>query len=190
MINLSHIERLLDEESYGRLVDRVLSNGRRVSRAVAKRLALSEAVAAAACGLALQRCCELTYAPTPLADRLAMRLLEMQRNDGHFSRSVAASAVALRGLLEYVQHHRDVGEAADAQVSAGIAEALAAFRRAQSADGGFRDSAVESTIVLWQLGEHEAFRSAVELDPRWSQLERSGDLPRVTELDEIAPAAA
>lgn len=190
MINLSHIERLLDEESYGRLVDRVLSNGRRVSRAVAKRLEVSDAVTAAACGLALQRCCELTYAPTPLADRLAMRLLEMQRNDGHFSRSVAASAVALRGLLDYVQHHREVGEAADAHVSAGIAEGLAALGRTQSADGGFRNSAVESTIVLWQLGEHEAFRSALKLDPRWSELERSGDLPRVTEPDEIAPAAA
>ncbi len=190
MINLSHIERLLDEESYGRLVNRVLSNGRRVNRAVAKRLEVSEAVAAAACGLALQRCCELTYAPTPLADRLAMRLLEMQRNDGHFSRSVSASAVALRGLLEYVQHHRDVGESVDAQVSAGIAEALAAFRRTQSADGGFRNSAVESTIVLWQLGEHEAFRSAVKLDPLWSQLERSRQFALLGEPEEAAPAAA
>ena len=190
MINLSHIERLLDEESYGRLVDRVLSNGRRVNRAVAKRLEVSEAVAAAACGLALQRCCELTYAPTPLADRLARRLLEMQRNDGHFSRSIAASAVALRGLLEYVQQNRDVGEPVDAQVSAGIAEGLAALGRAQSADDGFRNSAVESTIVLWQLGEHEAFRSAIKLDPLWSELERCGDLPRVTEPEEIAPAAA
>ncbi len=189
-MNLSHIERLLDEESYGRLVDRVLANGRRVNRAVAKRLEVSEAVAAAACGLALQRCCELTYAPTPLADRLAMRLLEMQRNDGHFSRSVSASAVALRGLLDYVQHHRDVGEAVDAQTSAGITEGLAAFRRTQSADGGFRHSAVESTIVLWQLGEQEAFRSAVKLDPSWSALKRSSDLPLVTEPDEIAPAAA
>ncbi len=190
MINLSHIERLLNEESYGRMVNRVLANGRLVNRAVVRRLEVSEAVAAAACGLALQRCCELTYAPTPLADRLAIRLLEMQRSDGHFSRSVAASAVALRGLLEYVQHHRDVGEAVDAQTSAGIAEGLAAFRRTQSADGGFRNSAVESTIVLWQLGEHEAFQSAVNLDPLWSQLERSGDLPRVTEPDAIAPAAA
>ena len=190
MMNLSHIERLLDEESYGRLVDRVLANGRRVNRAVAKRLAVSEAVTAAACGLALQRCCELTYAPTPLADRLAMRLLEMQRNDGHFSRSVAASAVALRGLLEYVQHHRDVGEAADAQVSAGIAEGLAAFRRTQSADGALRDNAIESTIVLWQLGEHEAFRPAVKLDPLWTQLERSRQLPVLAKPEEVAPAAA
>ncbi|MEE9129067.1 MAG: hypothetical protein V3T84_03545 [Phycisphaerales bacterium] len=190
MINLSHIERLVNEESYSRLVDRVLSNGRRVNTAVAKRLRGPEAVAAAACGLALQRCCELTYAPTPLADRLAMRLLEMQRNDGHFSCSVAASAVALRGLLEYVQHHRDVGEAVDAQTSAGIAEGLAAFRRTQSADGGFRHSPVESTIVLWQLGGHEAFRSAVDLDPLWSQLERSSQLPLLAEPDEVAPAAA
>ena len=190
MINLSHIERLLDEESYGRLVDRVLSNGRRVNRAVAKRLEVSEAVAAAACGLALQRCCELTYAPTPLADRLAMRLLEMQRNDGHFSRSVAASAVALRGLLEYVQQNRDVGEPVDAQISAGIAEGLAALGRTQSANDGFRNCAVESTIVLWQLGEHAAFRSAVELDPLWSELERSGQLPLLATREEVAPAAA
>ncbi len=189
-MNLSHIERLLDEESYCRLVDRVLSNGRRVNRAVAKRLEVSEAVAAAACGLALQRCCELTYAPTPLADRLAMRLLEMQRNDGHFSRSVSASAVALRALLDYVQHHRDVGEAVDAQTSTGIAEAMAAFRRTQSVVGAFRDNAVESTIVLWQLGEHEAFKSAVKLDPMCPALDRSRDLPRVTEQDELAPAAA
>ncbi len=190
MINLSHIERLLDAESYGRLVDRVLANGRCVNRAVARRLEVSEAVAAAACGLALQRCCELTYAPTPLADRLALRLLEMQRNDGHFSRSVAASPVALRGLLDYVEHHRDVGEAVDAQTSAGIAEGLAAFRQTQSADGSFRNRAVESTIVLWQLGEHEAFRSAVRFDSVYAALDRSDDLPLVTERDEIAPAAA
>ena len=158
MINLSQIERLLDAESYGRLVDRVLSNGRRVSRAVAKRLEVSDAVTAAACGLALQRCCELTYAPTPLADRLALKLLEMQLTDGHFSRSVSAAAAALRGLLDYVQHHRDVGEPVDAQTSAGIVEAMAVFRQTQSVVGVFRDNAVESTIVRWQLGEHEAFR--------------------------------
>lgn len=189
-MNLSHIERLLNEESYGRLVDRVLSNGRRVNRAVAKRLEVSEAVAAAACGLALQRCCELTYAPTPLAARLAMRLLEMQRNDGHFSRSVSASAVALRALLDYVQHHRDVGEAVDAQTSTGIAEALAAFRRTQSVVGGFRNSAVESTIVLWQLGEHEAFRSAVKVDPQCPALDRCRPLPLLAKPNEAAPAAA
>ena len=184
MINLSHIERLLNEESYGRLVDRVLSNGRRVNRAVAKRLEVSEAVAAAACGLALQRCCELTYAPTPLAERLAMQLLEMQRNDGHFSRSVAASAVALRGLLDYLQHHRDIGEVVDALVSAAVAEAMVAFRRTQLVDGALRDNAVESTIVLWQLGENDAFKSVRPA------LGRCGDLLGVTEPDEIAPAAA
>ena len=98
--------------------------------------------------------------------------------------------MALRGLLDYVQHHRDVGEAVDAQISAGIAEGLAAFRRTQSADGTFRDNAVDSTIVLWQLSEHEAFRSAVKLDPLWSQLERSSQLPMLAEPDEAAPAAA
>lgn len=190
MINLRHIERLLDEGSYGRLVDRVLSNGRRVNRAVARRLAVSEAVAAAACGLALQRCCELTYAPTPLADRLALRLLEMQRNDGHFSGSVSASAVALRGLLDYVQHHRDIGEPVDAQTSAGIAEAMDAFRRTQSVVGAFRVNTVESTIVRWQLSEHEAFRSAVKLDPRWFPLDRFNQLPLLAKSDEVAPAAA
>ena len=190
MISLTHIERLLRAESYGRLVEKVLSNGRRVNRAVAKRLEVSEAVAAAACGLALQRCCELTYAPTPLADRLAMRLLQMQRNDGHLSRSIAASAVALRGLLDYLQHHQDVSEMVDARVSAAIAEALAALSRTRSVDGAFRDDVVESTIVLWQLGEYEAFRSAVKFDPLCPGLARSAGLPRVAELDEIAPAAA
>ena len=190
MISLTHIERLLTAESYGRIVERVLANGRRVNRAVAKRLGVADAVAAAACGLALQRCCELTYAPTPLAERLAMRLLQMQRNDGHFSRSVAGSAVALRGLLDYLQHHRDVGEAVDVHVSAAVAEASAAFRRTQSVDGALCDNAVESTIVLWQLGESDAFRSAVKIDPMRPALDRSGYLPRVTEPDEMTPAAA
>ncbi len=184
MISLTHIERLLRAESYRRLVERVLTNGRRVNRAVARHLEVSDAVAAAACGLALQRCCELTYAPTPLAERLAMQLLEMQRNDGHFSRSVAASAVALRGLLDYLQHHREVGEAVDAQVSAAVAEALAAFRRTQLVDGALRNDAVESTIVLWQLGDNDAFKSVCPA------LGRSGDSLGVTEPDEIAPAAA
>ena len=182
MISLTHIERLLTAESYGRLVEKVLSNGRRVNRAVAKHLEVS--AAAAACGLALQRCCELTYAPTPLAERLAMQLLQMQRNDGHFSRSVAASAVALRGLLDYLQHHRDVGEAVDRHVSAAVAEGLAAFRRTQSVVGAWADNAVESTIVQWQLGENDAFKSVCPT------LERCGDLLGVTEPDEIAPAAA
>ena len=184
MISLTHIERLLTAESYGRLVEKVLSNGRRVSRAVAKHLEVSDAVAAAACGLALQRCCELTYAPTPLAERLAMRLLEMQRSDGHFSRSVAASAVALRGLLDYLQHHREVGEAVDAHVLAAVAEALAALGRTQSIVGILHDNAVESTIVLWQLGDHEAFKSVCPA------LGRSGELLGGIELDEITPAAA
>ncbi len=190
MMNLMHIERLLEEESYDRLVDRVLANGRRVGKAVAMRLAVPEAVAAAACGLALQRCCELTYAPTPLADRLAMRILEMQRSDGHFSRSVAASAVALRGLLDYHQHHQDVDEVLPHQTSAAIAEALAAFRRTQSADGDFRSSTTESAIVLWQLGEYKAFRSAVMLQPLWSALEMTEHSPLLhDESDRIAPAA-
>ena len=189
MMNLTHIERLMEEESYDRLVDRVLANGRRVGTAVATRLGVPEAVAAAACGLALQRCCELTYAPTPLAERLAMQLLEMQRNDGHFSRSVAASAVALRGLLDYLQHHQDVDEVLPHRTSAAIAEALAAFRRTQSADGGFRSNATESTIVLWQLGEHKAFRSAVTPQPLWSAVDRLTDVSQLTEPEEIAPAA-
>ncbi len=184
MISLTHIERLLTAESYGRLVEKVLSNGRRVNRAVAEHLEVSDAVAAAACGLALQRCCELTYAPTPLAERLAMQLLEMQRNDGHFSRSVAASAVALRGLLDYLQHHRDIGETVEAQVSAAIDEGLTAFRRTQSVIGAWRNNAVESTIVLWQLGDNDAFKSVCAVR------ERSGDLLGVTEPGEIAPAAA
>ena len=190
MISLTHIERLLRAESYGRLVEKVLSNGRRVNRAIARRLGVAEAVAAAACGLALQRCCELTYAPTPLAERLAMRLLQMQRNDGHFSRAIAGSAVALRGLLDYLQHHRDVGETVDPDVSAAVTEALAAFRRTQSAHGASPDNAVESTIVLWQLGENDAFRSAVKINPMRPALDRSGYLPRVTEPDEMTPAAA
>ena len=103
---------------------------------------------------------------------------------------VSAAAVALRGLLEYLQHHRDVGEAVDARVSAAVAEALAVFRRTQSAHSALRENAVESTIVLWQLGENEAFRSAVKSDPRCPALDRSGYLPRVTEPDEMAPAAA
>ncbi len=184
MISLTHIERLLRAESYARLVERVLANGRRVNRAVAKHLRVSDAVAAAACGLALQRCCELTYAPTPLAERLAMQLLEMQRNDGHFSRSVAASAVALRGLLDFLQHHRDIGETVSAHLSAGIAEGLTAFRRTQSVVGALRDNAVESTIVMWQLGDNDAFNAVCPA------LDRCGDLLGVTEPDQIAPAAA
>ncbi len=113
MISLHHIEQLLRAESYDRLIDRVLANGRSVAGTLAARLHEPDASAPAACGLALQRCSELSYGPTANAGDLASRLLAQQDDDGSFGGSFAGAAVALRGLSDYAQQHREIGEAVD-----------------------------------------------------------------------------
>jgi hypothetical protein len=110
MLTLSQIERLLDAGHYGVLLDRVLANGRCHERELRQALRCPGVLAAAALGMALQRVCELSYGPSPLAARLADRLLDLQQVDGGFGPdrdtpaaardAILASAIALRGLLD------------------------------------------------------------------------------------------
>ena len=191
MISLNHIDRMIHYEMYERLVQRILANGRSISSGHSMLLMRSDAVEAAACGLALQRCCELTYAPTPLAAELAMRLTQMQRTNGHFSQSLAGSAVALKGLLDFLDQTHDVGETVNESMRAGIAEALAAFRRTQLDASPINEQQIqESQIVLWQLADNAAFRSAVGLETMWSTATSTNRMSELFDTEDAAPAAA
>ncbi len=173
MISLLQIQRLVEEKSYGRLIDRILTNGRSVEPAVAKKLHHTEMLVPAAYGLALQRCCELSYGPTEIAHEVAMRLLIRQRDDGSFGGSPAATAIAARGLLESTHQQREVGAAVDDRAVIGVTRSLASLARAQSADGLFGTDVVVADIVLWQLADCEAFRSAVRFDALVNTVNRS-----------------
>ncbi len=191
MINLNHIDRMIRHEVYERLVQRILANGRSISSIHSMLLVRSDAVEAAACGLALQRCCELTYAPTPLAAELAMRLTQMQRTNGHFSQSLAGSAVALKGLLDFLDQTHDVGDTVNESMRAGIADALAAFRRTQLDASPINEQQIqESQIVLWQLADNAAFRSAVGLETMWSTANSANRMLELFSAEDAAPAAA
>jgi hypothetical protein len=70
------------------------------------------AVAPAALGLALQRLDELSYGPNPLTEHVVHLLLAMQADSGQFggpdpAASLAATAVACRGLLRWRDAHAD-----------------------------------------------------------------------------------
>ena len=190
MISLHQIEQLLRAGSYDRLVDRVLANRRSVAGTLAARLHEPDARAPAACGLALQRCCELSYGPTAIAGVLASRLLAQQDDDGLFGGSFAAAAVALRGLSDYAQQHREIGEAVDEPTAAAITRGMEALRRAQ-ADDCVLDTDVEAwAIVRWQLGDQPAFRPAVRLDSLTEAVDRSLELGPLDRLRRAPCAAA
>ncbi len=190
MISLHQIEQMLRAESYDRLIERVLANGRSVAGTLAARLHEPDARAPAACGLALQRCCELSYGPTAIAGDLASRLLAQQNDDGSFGGSFAAAAIALRGLLDYAQQHREIGEAVDEPIAAGITRGIEALRRAQAEDRGLGTDAEAWAIVRWQLGDQQAFRTAVKLDALAEAVDRSLELGPLHSLRRAPCAAA
>ncbi len=190
MISLHQIEQLLRAESYDRLIERVLANGRSVAGTLAARLHEPDARAPAACGLALQRCCELSYGPTAIAGDLASRLLAQQEGDGSFGGSFAAAAVALRGLSDYAQQHREIGEAVDEPTAAGISRGMEALRRAQADDCGLGTDAEAWAIVRWQLGDQPAFRAAVRLNSLTEAIDRSLELGPLDSLRQAPCAAA
>ncbi len=190
MISLHQIEQLLRAESYDRLIDRVLANGRSVAGTLAARLHEPDARAPAACGLALQRCCELSYGPTAIAGDLASRLLAQQDDDGSFGGSFAGAAVALRGLSDYAKQHREIGEAVDEPMAAGITRGMEALRRAQADDCGPGADAEAWAIVRWQLGDQPAFWPAVRLDSLTEAIDRSLDVGPLDSLRRVPCAAA
>lgn len=165
MISLHQIERLVEQEAYGRLVRRVLANGRCADSAVLTSLREPGVLRPAALGLALQRVCELSYEPSPTAIRLARLLLRMQTEDGRvgpLALCAAATAIAMRGLLELrellegLADHAILREVTDAAIRRGI-ESLAARQRA----GAIGSDTTDAAIVLWQLGGSGQFREGV-----------------------------
>jgi hypothetical protein len=193
MISQVQIQRMIETGAWGRLVQRVLANGRCRSAAARRRLSEPGPAMAAGIGLALQRLCELTYGPSDMADGLAGRLLRLQRPDGLFggrvAPSVAASAVALRGLLIWgEQRGRSAGT--DHLLDSAIERGIASIAAALSRPGLRPPDRVDIEVVLWQLGRDEEFRRAVPVtkiapSPAGSGRGRGGD-----DLTRFATAAA
>src|SRR4029453_197859 len=118
MISQNQIVRLLDGKEYRHLVERILSNGRCRSSAARSALTRQTTAEPAALGLGLQRLLELTYRPSPTADRICARLMHMQQPDGLFADSetrheslLAASAVALGAVVLWIEFQRHAGRA-------------------------------------------------------------------------------
>lgn len=132
MLTATQIVRLIETGDSISVVDRILANGRCRSPLAKRTLRQPKVAPVAALGLGLQRISELSYRPTPMADRIAECLAAMQCDDGMFRAGcetvqssagggrrraatlepiaasdadvvVAATAVALRGLIAWRQ---------------------------------------------------------------------------------------
>lgn len=144
MINLQQMQRQLDSRAFSRVIGRILANGRCHTATVRQRLVDSPAEEAVATGLALQRCCELTYGRSAMGEALAERLEAMQEADGLFGSDIAATAVAARALLDWAEQTGEApGEVCE--------KALAGLGECQGLDGLLSGDVVGSAIVLWQL---------------------------------------
>ncbi len=171
MMSLLQIERMVDEGDWARLIDRILRNGRTVGRRLAAPLRRLRDAAVVGRGLALQRACELAYGDAPFIADLAARLRASQQSSGMFGGSVVTTAIAVRALIDY---QRQLDEVCDGNgdVSAALAESdaapsieagLEALARHQHRDGRIGRNGIETALVLWQLGDRDAFRRAVRV---------------------------
>ena len=171
MLSPSQIGRFIANEDYRRLVDRLMSNGRCHSRRARTLLNVSESLETAAIGLGLQRICELAYWPVPDGADLAHRLLRLQRRDGLFGphsvsnagQLIGASAVALRGLIEWSAafDHRE-GERLLLERS--IVRGLRALASVWSGATPGGASLVPWAIVLWQLGDSSEALATIPME--------------------------
>lgn len=193
MISQVQIQRMVETGAWGRLVQRILANGRCRSAAARRRLSEPGPAMVAGIGLALQRLCELTYGPSDIADGLAQRLLGLQRPDGLFSGretpSVSASAVALRGLLTWGEQRGQPADP-DHHLDTAIERGIAAIATALSRPGQRPLDRVEIEVVLWQLGHNDAFRRAVPVTRIAPSLAGSGRGRGGDDLTRFATAAA
>ncbi|HVP73689.1 MAG TPA: hypothetical protein VMS30_08120 [Phycisphaerales bacterium] len=152
MLSPNQIGRFIANEDYRRLVDRLLTNGRCHSRRAQALLHAPESLEVAAIGLGLQRICELAYWPVPDGSELAHRLMRLQHRDGLFAGQIGASAVALRGLIEWsggFDQREDECLLLERSVERGV-RALAAAWSGAALDS---ESLAQWAIVLWQLGD-------------------------------------
>lgn len=159
MFSLNQIERLMEVGAYQRLIDRILANGRCDVLEARRRLGEGGNARLAALGLALQRCCELTYGPTEIGRQLAGELrLALLTGDNTLSMQPGAGAlaVAARGLLDWIARLAQLDETdSDASIEhTAVTRCLSLIGAAQDRSGLIGNDAAESAIVLWQLGEH------------------------------------
>ena len=165
MISPNQIERMVAANAYGRLVGRILANGRCRSVEARTHLAQPPSAPAAALGLAVQRLCELTYGPSEMTARLVKRLLLLQQPDGRFgetaSPTAAATAVALRGLLAWRDQLEQAHHVLSPALAAAIERGLVALSATLGDDSKSQTDRLDVEIILWQLGRCEAFRQAL-----------------------------
>lgn len=182
MISMNQIARMIDHECHAQLIDRILSNGRCRSALVRQVLMESDALPTAALGLALQRISEMTYRPEPLSDSIAQHLLTLQRADGLFAGtadanlniSLAATAVAVRGLITHQSQRGMAGFATVSPINTAVDRALDALAFHLSQNDGKTLNTTVQAIILWQLGDVESFRARICIEDVVSQLDEAG----------------
>src|SRR5207253_1715866 len=126
---------------------------------------------------------EITYRPSPLGHSLAGRLLAMQGRDGFFTNlhdgdgeqtttesRLAATATVLRGLFTWTAQLHANGLPADASIVSAIDAGLNAIAQLFAGTKDMNTDAVGWAIVLWQLGDVEAFRARVNVAQLLSML--------------------
>jgi hypothetical protein len=181
MLTIPHILRLIEAEAYGRLIERVLANGRCDSPDICRRLSRPDVRVPAALGLALQRCVELSYSPTAVAGALVGRLLDQQRGDGLFGSAshesqLIATAVALRSLADLpLPPGEGKGEGVtDSTLNSAINEARDSLAHLANAIDWLALSPVAAAIALWQLGDRPNLRGAWS-GAAWANLARCAE---------------
>ncbi len=164
MLNARQIDMLISRQRFGRLVDRILANGRCPDRSVRDALRQPRIARPVGLALALQRRCELAYRNEEAIDRIGDELLSSQREDGWFTAvddgrpNVTATALAIRALyvwavLRTAHPSTDTGDRSrDERIRAALRGAVDALTTAQGEDGLIDADLLGSLIVLWQLG--------------------------------------
>jgi hypothetical protein len=176
MLQVTKLLRLLEAQRYGQVIDEVLRNGRPLPVALRSRLAGEAEARFAALGFGLQRVVELSYAPSAEAERLAAAAVdassELSGGGGGAAVMVrpspAAMAILIAGLVDVL----GLADSTGCDLSPGLpgriravirtacyelAEAQAGLAVRDARSGGLVGDAVDSSVVLWQLGpRHEA----------------------------------
>lgn len=104
--------------------------------------------------------------------------------------SVAASAAALRGLVEYSRQRVESGAAPDPVIEGAIDRAFFALGQRQQWNGLIGEDAVEGAIVLWQLGGVPRFRESVRFADLCEAVDTVGEGVVTHELARLAHAMA
>jgi hypothetical protein len=214
MLNLPRLSRLVESGEFERILEEVSRNGRPLPIGVRLRLSEPAGLPPSAMGLALQRVCELTYRPTPLAVALARGILDRQDAGGLFG-TLSATAVALAALFSFSDQLALLTSAAAAErfgvdedlarkVRRAVEAAVHRLHRAQEESPAGRlgepptliGDELDSAIVLWQLGLEPRFTAAVRFGELLSAMDerglrhQRGTAPLLRRLDESRDAEA